>query len=123
MRCDKCGNVERFDKDGICLMCGHNMNPPRPRSGELPPVDPFKLADGLAKNTERKTDEGKFIEKIIGDVTGETYKGKLEICPKCGHRTWFYDKGENKHICFRRECPSNSLSTFLTEYFLHSHED
>jgi hypothetical protein len=86
---------------------------------ELPKPDASKLAEGLAEKERRKIEEAKFIEKI----TGETYKGKLEICPECGKRTWFYDRGKGKHICFWRDCPSNSLSEFLTAHFLHSHEE
>jgi len=114
MRCEKCGNVVRFDRDGKCLICGHT--PPNKPRFELPRVDASKLADGVAEKEKVNIEKGKFVENIVEQATGEKYEGKLKICPHCGYRTWFYDRGKGKHVCFRSECPTNSVSKFLTDH-------
>lgn len=53
----------------------------------------------------------------------EAYKGKPDVCPYCGYHTRFYNKDKKEYICRRIECHSNSLSKFLTNHFLHSHEE
>jgi hypothetical protein len=39
----------------------------------------------------------------------------LEICPHCGEKSWWLNPYTHKHECMNRKtCPTNSLSTFLT---------
>lgn len=112
MRCPICGNTERF-RDDICLNCGQNMNPKKPRK-DLGKVDSSKLANGLAKR--RKDDKPEELRK----------GSKLETCPRCGLQTLWYNKQAKKFECLNPYCPKRhppTMSEYLTDYFLHSHEE
>lgn len=84
-----------------CDGCGENPRHP-PSSAMLPPVDINKLAQGLAEKKANKV--------------------KLEICPHCGKKSWWLNPYTHKYECMNKQtCPTNSLSTFLTNHFRHSH--
>jgi hypothetical protein len=106
-----------------CDGCGENPHS-QGDSTMLPPVDISKLTQGLAEKKKQEIEQGRFIEKIIEDITIEKHEVKLEICPHCGERSWWLNQYTHRYECFnRKSCPTNSLSTFLTDYFLHSHPE
>lgn len=86
MRCPECGNTVRFDRDGICLFCGHNMNPNRPIQ-DAGKADIFKLAHGLSKR-ER---EGLVIP-ILSD------------CLRCSQHSLHYDTKYDTFTCVNPNC-------------------
>jgi len=88
MRCPKCGNTVRFDSEGKCLYCGHNMTPTKPRQ-ELGKVDIFKMAHGL--DIQKREREGLVVPTLSG-------------CPHCQQRSLHYDKKDDTFTCVNPEC-------------------
>ena len=88
MRCPVCGNTTRFDSDGKCLFCGHNMNPTKPRQ-ELGKVDILKLAHGLDRQKRKR--EGLIIPTV-------------SECLYCHQQSLHYDQKDDTFECVNPNC-------------------
>jgi len=105
-------------KTSACFRCSDYIS--NKARFELGKVDIFKLAEGLAEKEKRTKEQ----DKIIGDATQEKHEINLGICPHCGERSWWLNPYTHKHECMNRKtCPTHSLGTFLTDYFLHGHPE
>lgn len=79
----------RDKPNGICSNCPSYENGVRPKADWLPSIDPFKLADELAKKQEK--DRRNKIPL-------------LSNCPRCGKHSLFYDRIHDKYECLNKDC-------------------
>ncbi len=77
------------DKGSVCHTCPNWLGYPTPRN-TLGIVDPFKLAEGLARKKEQQRREA---------------IPTLDVCPQCDKSSLFYDRIHDHFECLNLECP------------------
>jgi DNA-directed RNA polymerase subunit M/transcription elongation factor TFIIS len=97
---------DRNNRVAMCKYCPYyDAGSTKPHQ-ELEKTDTYKLAHGLAR--KRKDEPPAKLNK----------DSKLEICPKCGLQTLWYNNQDKKFECMNKWCPKREppdASNYLTK--------